>query len=345
MAASDPRFMRRAIELSQRGWPAPNPRVGCVIVREGDIVGEGWHEAAGLDHAEAMALKAAGARTKGADVYVTLEPCNHHGRTPPCSEALIKAEVGRVFAAVSDPNPKAVGGVGALNRAGIPTEVGLLVEEATAANRLFLRAHRRREPFVMLKAAITLDGYVARLDGSSKWITSERAREEAHRLRAECGCVLVGRGTVEADNPQLTARIKGVQNQPVRAVLDSEGVLKGTEQVFGDGKALWFVSEPSRDGQIKVRQTDAGLDLREVMRHLWDRGVTAVLVEGGAKVLSSFLRAGLGDELHLFVAPKLFGKGISWYSGPEVQLEAMGWVPKASNELGIDLHLTWNRTT
>ncbi len=345
MAASDPRFMRRAIELAQRGWPAPNPRVGCVIVRENHIVGEGWHEAAGLDHAEVMALKQAGDAARGADVYVTLEPCNHHGRTPPCSQALVSAGVGRVFAAVADPNPRAVGGIDALNQAGIPAELGMEAEEAAAGNRQFLTAHGRGAPYVVLKAAITLDGYVARPDGSSKWITGEEARHAAHRLRAECGCVLVGRGTVEADDPQLTARFEGVSNQPVRAVLDSEGRLTGSEQIFGEGETLWFVGRKNREGQIEVGRTEAGLDLNDVLAQMWGRGITGVLVEGGAKVLSAFLAAGLGDELHLFMAPTVFGEGISWYSGAESHLSRMGWRLAASNELGIDLHLTWNRTT
>lgn len=289
--------MRRAIRLSRKGFPMPNPHVGCVIVRDGQVVGEGWHAYAGGPHAEAVALAHAGENARGADVFVTLEPCNHLGRTPPCSQALIAAGVRRVFIAVPDPNPVAAGGLDALRQAGIEVEVGLLKVEARAANLAWLTAMNQNRPFVTLKAAITLDGKIAMLDGSSKWITGEAARRDAHRLRAEMGCVVVGVNTVLADDPQLTARIPGVRNQPLRVVLDPQSRLTGEERVFQGGETLWI-----REEIVPV----------ELLDRLWQRGVRGVLVEGGGETLRRFMASGVANRLCLYVGPKFFGEGIGW---------------------------------
>lgn len=297
-------WMRRAIELSSRGFPAPNPHVGCVLVRDGEVVGEGWHEYAGGPHAEVNALTAAGDRARGATAFVTLEPCNHTGRTGPCSEALIRAGVREVVVACPDPNPKAAGGAERLRSVGIPTEVGFLAEEAAAANPQFFFAMQHRRPRFVLKAGVSLDGRIALPTGESQWITGPEARAQAHRLRAECGAVLVGRRTVELDNPQLTARIPGVVNPPLRVVLDPNFRLTGQERVFDDQAETWHIT-----GEI---------DLPALAERLFQHGVTGVLIEGGATTAGHFLRQGLADRLELFVAPKLLGSGPAWLNGLEI---------------------------
>lgn len=309
-------FMRRAIELSRLGFPAPNPHVGCVIVKDGQIVGEGHHECAGGPHAEVQALKAAGDRAKGADVYVTLEPCNHQGRTPPCSGALIEAGVSRVLIACSDPNPRAAGGAERLRSAGIAVVEGLLSEEAAEANKRFLTAMAQGRPYVCVKAAVTLDGRIAKADGSSKWITGEAAREAGHRLRAEMGVVIVGRRTVELDDPELTARIPGVTHQPLKVVIDPQAKLRGSERVFQDEGLVWRIVKPGCEGASAAFAcaVDAAgqLDLNALLEILRVRGATGVLVEGGGETIRRFLAAGLVNRIELFVAPKLFGEGRIW---------------------------------
>lgn len=296
--SADLKWMRRAIQLSRRGFPAPNPHVGCVLVRDEILVGEGWHAFAGGPHAEAATLSQAGEMARGATAYVTLEPCAHHGRTPPCADALLRAGVARVVVACPDPNPIAMGGLARLASFGVQTEVGLLTDEAERANSQFLFAMRHRRPRVTLKAAISLDGRVALPSGESQWITGPEARKEGHRLRAECGAVLVGRRTVERDDPQLTARLKGVVNPPLRIVLDPNHRLKGTEKVFDDSAPTKWVNQP--------------FTLPEVLTDLFAVGVNGLLVEGGASTLTYFLRAGLADRLELFVAPTLLGDGPVW---------------------------------
>src|SRR2546423_1897548 len=238
-------FMREAIELSRRGFPAPNPRVGCVIVRGGEVIGRGYHDHAGGPHAEAVALNEAGARARGSDVFVTLEPCNHQRRTGPCSEALIAAGVKSVTYAVGDPNPRATGGSARLMQAGIDVNQGVLANEAAEVNRVFLTAMRLGRPFVTVKAAMSLDGKIATLQHSNtstpkpQWITGEPAREMGHTLRAEMGAVLVGAGTVRADNPHLTARIEQVVNQPLRIILDPNDSLPKDAHVF-TGPGIYY---------------------------------------------------------------------------------------------------------
>lgn len=298
---ADEKFMARAIELAHQGFPAPNPRVGCVLARGGEVVGEGWHGHAGGPHAEVAAIQSADS-PEGATAYVTLEPCNHTGRTGPCTQALIKAGIRRVVYAVPDPNPTAQGGGEFLCHAGIEVETGLLGQQARAVNRQFLFAHENRRPFVTLKAAVTKDGYLARPDGTSKWISSKEARLDGHRLRAERGSVLVGRGTVEQDDPLLTARIPGVVNQPVRIVLDPWRRLTGKERVFdGSAETIWL----NRFG-------DQDLTVEGILETLFERGINGVLVEGGAETLRRFFLTGIGEELVLYVGNKEFGAGLPW---------------------------------
>jgi diaminohydroxyphosphoribosylaminopyrimidine deaminase/5-amino-6-(5-phosphoribosylamino)uracil reductase len=324
----DVRFMRRAIDLSRNGFPAPNPHVGCVLVRDNQIIGEGWHDFAGGPHAEAAAIAHAGSSAIGATAYVSLEPCNHQGRTGPCSLALIEAGVSRVVYACPDPNPKAVGGGERLRAAGITVESGLLTEEAAAENRQFFFALQNQRPLVVLKAACSLDGRIALPSGESKWITGEEARAEAHRLRADLGAVLVGRRTVELDDPQLTARIPGVTNQPTRIVLDPGAKLNASYRIFDDAAPT-------------IHMTGA-FDLPGLMSELFRQGITGVLVEGGATTIGGFLKSGLFDRLELFMAPKILGSGPTWNEG--LILDSLADAPQLEigeiRRLGRDLWIT-----
>ncbi|MCB8933611.1 MAG: bifunctional diaminohydroxyphosphoribosylaminopyrimidine deaminase/5-amino-6-(5-phosphoribosylamino)uracil reductase RibD [Chthonomonadaceae bacterium] len=338
------RAMDRAIALSRRGYPAPNPRVGCVIVRDGEIVGEGFHPYAGAPHAEVFALREAGDKARGATAVVTLEPCAHTGRTPPCAEALIEAGIKEVVVAVRDPNPRAAGGGAWLERHGISVTYGIRAQRAASANEVFLQAHALGRPFVVAKAAMTLDGRIALPDGRSRWITGDRARREAHRLRAELGCVLVGRGTVAADDPLLTARLRGVHHPPVRVVLDPRARLNGTERIFGpEAPTLRFVGGSSTLEADRKAPLRAGeLDLGQVLGDLWSEGITGVLVEGGGVTLARFLKAQLVDRLELFVAPKVLGAGPAWATGePWPSLEASpSFDIRRVRRLGPDVQIT-----
>lgn len=322
-------FMRRAIALSRNGFPAPNPHVGCVIVQGSEIVGEGFHDHAGGPHAEQVALDRAGARAEGADVYVTLEPCGHFGRTPPCADALVAARVGRVIVACRDPNPRAAGGVSRLEEAGIEVVTGFEEDGAAAANDLFLEAMKLRRPVVVVKAAASLDGRSALASGESKWITGEEARSLGHRLRAECGAVLVGYRTVMADDPELTARIEGVWNQPLRVVIDPDDRLTGKERVFNDKAETRHV-------------TGRPIDLHALLRDLYASGRIGLLVEGGPRTIGTFFSERLVDRVELFVSPKLVGNGPAWLEGFETpdlrSVPSLGAVQVSA--AGNDLHIS-----
>lgn len=349
MVANPEVWMRRAIELSRRGFPAPNPHVGCVIVRDGEFVGEGFHAAAGQDHAEVVALKAAGERAKGSDLYVTLEPCAHTGRTPPCAAAVARSGVRRVFIAVPDPNPKAAGGASLLRESGVQVEVGMLAEPAERANEQFLTSMRRQMPYVVLKAAMTLDGRIALPSGESHWITSEAARRAGRRLRAELGAVVVGAGTVLADNPRLTARVRGVVNPPLRVILDPDCRTSESAAVFSnDAPAVRYVGEgrAKSENDVEVQRGPAGFDLSRVLEDLWRRQVTGLLVEGGGRTIASFLKAGYCDRLELFIAGKVFGAGPSWVEGLVVGKLALtpAFNLDRVRRIGGDLWLTYRPT-
>ena len=314
--------MRRALQLARRarGRTAPNPMVGAVVVRDGCAVGEGYHHRAGEPHAEVLALRAAGEAARGADLYVTLEPCCHHGRTPPCTEAVLAAGVRRVFAAMEDPFPRVSGGgVRQLREAGVEVEVGLLEADARRLNEAFLKAVATGLPFVTLKMATTLDGKIATRTGDSRWITGEVARRHVQQLRNWHDAVLVGAGTARADDPLLTARLRGARN-PLRVVVSTNGRLPLDSQLGrtaadvptliavaaapDDVVAGWrsvgadVVSAPAADGRV---------DLEALLRALLARGVHSVLVEGGAGLAGSLLDARLVDRLVMFLSPKIVG--------------------------------------
>ena len=311
--------MRRALALARRGIPAasPNPFVGCVLVKGGRIVGEGWHARFGGPHAEPMALARAGVAARGATAYVNLEPCCHtKKKTPPCVPALVRAGVRRVVAGCLDPHPKVCGrGLRALRKAGIRVTAGVLEEECERLNRPFFTLIRKGRPYVILKAAASLDGRIATACGDAKWITSPEARSEGHRLRARLDAILVGIETVLKDDPKLTAHGEG--RDPLRVVLDTRLRIPPSARVLRDGRpTVVFAAKedlrgpgPRRGAAVvrRVRRTKAGLDLREVLGALGELGVGTLLVEGGARVHTSFLEAGLVDEIWLFLAPKLIG--------------------------------------
>jgi diaminohydroxyphosphoribosylaminopyrimidine deaminase/5-amino-6-(5-phosphoribosylamino)uracil reductase len=319
-SAVDHGMMARALQLAERGlWTTtPNPRVGCVLVRDGVIVGEGWHEKAGEAHAEVHALAAAGARAQGATAYVTLEPCSHHGRTPPCADALVAAGVSRVVAAMEDPNPLVAGrGLAVLRAAGVETAHGLLADEARELNIGFVSRMTRRRPWLRLKAAASLDGKTALNNGLSQWITGPAARQDGHRWRARACAILTGIGTVRDDDPQLTVRELAVSRQPLRVVVDSRletppgaRVLQGGNTlvagaVADEGKAAAL---RAAGAEVLILPNTAGkVELPALLEALGERGINEVHAEAGFKLNGSLLREGLVDELLLYLAPCLIG--------------------------------------
>lgn len=312
-------LMRRAIDLAWQGrWStSPNPRVGCVIVRGGHILGEGWHRRAGEPHAEIVALHACEQPPLGATVYVNLEPCSHHGRTAPCADALIEAGVARVVIATEDPNPLVAGdGIRKLRAAGIEVIVGSCASEAERLNEAFLHSMRTQLPYVILKAGLTLDGKLATVAGKSQWITSEESRQRSLELREEADAILVGAGTISADDPQLTRRIgRNDAAQPwLRVILDSPEGIPSTARVLNDGgRTLLFSARRRQTSQsvtvevIHLPCEGDAIDLRAVLAELHRRDVRSVIVEGGARVHASFLEHHLWQRMELFIAPMIVG--------------------------------------
>lgn len=322
--------MSEAIALSLRGFPAPNPRVGAVVVCDGEIVGRGFHEFGGGPHAEVVALNEAGERARGADLFVTLEPCNHQGKTPACTDAILEAGIRRVVYAAPDPNPIATGGDFKLRSSKVVVETGLMREEAEEANYLFVNRYKLGRPWVLVKSGITLDGRIATKRGESKWITGPEARARAHFLRAHTGCVLVGAGTVAADNPALTIRELDVKNQPLRIVLDAKGELKPTSALFTDGRStIWVTNDTRNESTVEnwviPRRGRFAFDLTKLLQELARRGQISVLIEGGGKTIASFFEQNLVDEIELHMAPQAFGNGRSWFEGEGVAQLSDAW--------------------
>ena len=303
--------MQRALDLAERGrhTVSPNPMVGCVIVRDGVVIAEGWHERAGEAHAEIRALQNC-EEPRGATMYVTLEPCSHHGRTPPCVDAVIASGVTRVVIAMTDPNELVNGrGIAALHAAGIDVVTGVLESEARRQNEKFVWAVSQKLPFVLVKAAMTLDGKLATVARESQWITSEAARERSLALREEYDAILVGGGTVKADNPRLTRRL-GLGTTPwTRVVLDGDGDVPPHAQLFTDGgRTIVFTSAPARmTGDAEVVAIEGRSDLARVLGELYARGIRSLLVEGGSVVHSEMIRQELWQKMVLFVAPMVVG--------------------------------------
>ena len=328
MSLADRQWMQRALMLSQQGFTPPNPMVGCVIVKDGKRVGAGFHPYAGQPHAEVFALREAGEQARGATVYVTLEPCCHWGRTPPCTEALIQAGVARVVAATQDNNPR-VGGMGLakLREAGIEVESGLLETEARRINEAFFHFHATGTPFVTLKAAMTLDGKIAANSGHSQWITSAPARQYAHQLRAQSGAVMVGIGTLLADNPSLTSRLEPPPpRQPLRIILDSllrtppdSNAVQIARERPQESPLLIATSEQADSERENALQgpgveivrlpvvSEGRVDLKALIQFLAKRQIISVLVDGGGELHAALLEAGLAQKALFFIAPKIAG--------------------------------------
>lgn len=322
--AVDHGMMGRALQLAENGlWTtSPNPRVGCVLVRDGWIVGEGWHEKAGEPHAEVHALRAAGPKARGATAYVTLEPCSHHGRTPPCAEALIAAGVSRVVAAMTDPNPLVAGkGLALLQVAGIETSSGLLENEASELNIGFVSRMTRGRPWLRLKAAASLDGKTALNNGVSQWITGPEARRDGHRWRARACAILTGIGTVRDDDPQLNVREVDTPRQPLRVVVDSKLETPLSARILQGGQVLiaGAVDDVARQAALRAAGAEVlilpnaqgKVELKTLLEELGRRGINEVHAEAGFKLNGSLLREGLVDELLLYLAPCLIGHDAS----------------------------------
>ena len=363
-SADDTRYMARAIQLARRGryTTHPNPRVGCVIVRNGEIVGEGFHARAGGPHAEVVALQAAGERGRGATVYVTLEPCSHFGRTPPCADALVAAGVARVVAAMTDPNPQVAGrGLLKLAEAGIDTTVGVLEAEAAALNPGFASRITGGRPWVRVKLAMSLDGRTAMANGESQWITGEPAREDVQRLRAASSAVLTGIGTILKDRPSLNVRlpadalgIEGAVRQPVRVILDPQLQTPPDLPMLSLPGETWVMTS-SKDQHASARLQQAGaivipvagsderLDLHVVMAELAAREINEVHVEAGSVLSGALLAERLMDELVIYVAPCLMGGealGLMHLPGIEHMAQRVQLAVRDLRMVGADLRIT-----
>jgi diaminohydroxyphosphoribosylaminopyrimidine deaminase/5-amino-6-(5-phosphoribosylamino)uracil reductase len=362
-AAFDRHIMGAALALARRGlgnvWP--NPAVGCVIVGDGRVVGRGWTQPGGRPHAETEAIGRAGAAARGATAYVTLEPCVHWGRTPPCAEALIAAGIARVVAAVEDPDTRvAGGGLAKLREAGIAVESGLCADEAAEINAGFFRRVRTGRPLVTLKLATSLDGRIATASGESRWITGPAARQRTHLLRVTHDAILVGAATVLADDPLLTCRLPGLEHRsPVRVALDRNLVIPlGSHLVAGARQIpTWLITAPGSDPDRREALEHAGveiidaapdeagqIDLADALHRLGERGLTRLLVEGGGRLAASLLRAGLVDRLVWLHAPLLLGgDGVPAVSA--LGLGALAQAPRfdrlASETVGADLLSTY----
>lgn len=341
-------FMKMALDLAAtaKGRTNPNPVVGAILVNDGVIVGSGLHRKAGEPHAEVHAFRMAGEHAKGATLYVTLEPCSHYGKTPPCANLVKESEVSRVVVAMQDPNPQVAGrGIGLLREAGIEVEVGVLEKEARLLNERFIHNMLTRTPFVISKVAMTLDGKIATFNGHSKWITGEESRQNVHLLRNEVDAILVGIGTVLADDPMLTTRLESGGKNPIRVVLDSE-LKTPLEAKITDCKEAktWIVTKEGANQEkiqvleakgiefIYVPKTDSGLDLSVLMQKLFEKGVTDLLVEGGSEINGSFLRNGLINKFFVYVAPKILGGrgSLTPFTGGDVE--------KMDQALDVSIH-------
>lgn len=356
-------FMKQALKLAVkgRGRTSPNPMVGAVVVRGDEVVGRGWHEFVGGPHAEVNALRDAGRRAAGSTLYVTLEPCHHHGRTPPCTEAILAGSVGRVVVGMADPNPRVRGGGAEFLRSrGIPVELGVCERECRLINQPFIKHATLGLPLVTLKAAATLDGRIATRTGDSRWITNERSRRFVHHLRCSSDAILVGIATALADDPQLTARLSRHPpcRQPVRIVLDTHLRLPLESRLAGSAaeSPVWVVCGPNAPASREAALAESGvevlrvpedrgrIDLRSLLEECGRRQIASLLVEGGGSIHGSFIEAGLADEFHFFFAPKILGdaEGVPMVSGMarKFMAEALPVYGIKTRRFGEDLLLT-----
>lgn len=354
---NDNAYMARAVQLAELGnyTAHPNPRVGCVIVHNNEIVAEGWHQQTGGPHAEAAALTAAGDRARDAIVYVTLEPCSHTGLTPPCADALVAAGVARVVVGMTDPNPQVAGtGLERLRAAGIDVVVGVLETEARKLNPGFIRRMEQGLPYVRAKLAVSLDGRTAMANGESKWITGDVARADVQRLRARSSAIVTGAGTVLSDDPSLTVRTEKVVRQPLRVIVDSHLSTPPSSRILAAEGGVLVVTA-SEDAEAAEALVDAGaevtqlspaaqgVNLPELMRHLAERQCNEVMIEAGATLTGSALAAGLIDELVIYIAPHIMGanaKGMFSLPGLQSMQDRIDLQIQDMRMVGKDLRVT-----
>ncbi|PUU88556.1 MAG: diaminohydroxyphosphoribosylaminopyrimidine deaminase / 5-amino-6-(5-phosphoribosylamino)uracil reductase [Halanaerobium sp.] len=370
----DQKYMARALNLARRGEgsTSPNPMVGAVVVKDGEIIGEGYHQQYGGPHAEVFALEAAGEAARGAEIYVTLEPCSHYGKTPPCAQKVIDSGIKRAVIAMVDPNPEVAGrGIEMLKEAGIEVEVGLFQEKAEVLNEIFLKYIQSEYPFVYLKKAQTLDGYIATSTGDSKWITNSKARLEGHKLRHRVDAIMVGIGTVLADDPSLTARLEDKNGiDPLRIILDPLLDIPLDAKIINqqsEAETLIICADdfpPARASTILTKkkklmekeqvqllsfkaENDDYFELREILKTLHQRKISSLLVEGGARLSHTFLQEDLVDKFYYFIAPKIYGgsDGIASFcgSGPKMMSAAVELKITEQKNLGDNILLIGER--
>jgi diaminohydroxyphosphoribosylaminopyrimidine deaminase/5-amino-6-(5-phosphoribosylamino)uracil reductase len=355
------KYMRMALELAVKGagYVSPNPMVGAVVVKDDRVLGRGYHQALGGPHAEVNAIDDAGEASRGATLYVTLEPCNHHGRTPPCTEKILGAGIRHVVVAMADPNPHvAGGGNGYLTSKGLDVTCGVCEAQAETLNESFIKFTRSRHPFVVLKMAATLDGRIATRSGDARWVTGPEARAFVHQLRHNMDAIMVGIGTVLADDPELTTRLgQGGGADPVRVILDSQLTISSRARLLNQPSTAETLivcgPEASEEKRARLQQKGACLiqlplaggriDLKALMKELGARGITSLLIEGGAQVAGAALKAGIVDKVHFFYAPKIMGgDGISICtgSGPEKMSECLAVSRTSVSRAGEDILVT-----
>jgi diaminohydroxyphosphoribosylaminopyrimidine deaminase/5-amino-6-(5-phosphoribosylamino)uracil reductase len=352
-------LLQRAIELAEHGWGRvqPNPLVGAVVAdAQGNVLGEGYHAVHGGPHAEIVALKAAGANSKGATLFVSLEPCSHHGRTPPCTDVIRQAGISHVIYGAADPNPVAAGGAKLLRTYGIEVIGPLATDAVRRQNAIFFHAHEQRRPFVALKLACSLDGRIAATGGKRTLITGDEAQAETHRLRAGYDAVMIGSGTALADDPLLTVRRSVIPvKPPIRVVLDTNAVLSPTSNLATTTReaATWLFCAPDAAAEktaalaqagvriLTVARTGAGLDLAAVLGTLWDNGIRSVFCEGGARMAGTLARAGRIDRFYLLLAPRLLGPDA--VNAFDALPTAMPLALSDVRRFGSDVMLTYDR--
>jgi len=320
----DEQYMRQALSIARyaMGRTSPNPMVGAVIVSAGRVVGQGWHRLAGTPHAEINALQQAGDLARDATMYVTLEPCSHYGRTPPCADAVIAAGIKKIVVAMNDPNPLVAGrGLAKIREAGIEVVEGVLAAEAATLNEIFIKHISTQMPFVVLKSAMSLDGKIAAYTGHSQWITGPESRERVHKLRDCYDAILVGIGTVLADNPNLTTRLSPKGKNPIRIIVDSMARTPLDAHVVTDGLAPTIIIVTSKAPNDRIQalcacdgvevlvgsQKQSGVDLRQLFKTLAGRNITSIFIEGGGSINASLLAENLVDKIYWFIAPKIIG--------------------------------------
>ena len=360
----DKKYMKRALNIARKGQgrTSPNPLVGAVIVKDGRIIGEGYHKYYGGNHAEVEAINSATESVEGATMYVTLEPCSHYGNTPPCAMRIVKEKIGKVVVAMLDPNPKVAGrGIEILSDNNIEVEIGLMEKEAKELNEIFLKYITSNLPYIYLKYAMTLDGKIASFTGDSKWITNEKSRQEVHKLRNRVKAIMVGIGTVLADNPTLNTRLKrGKGNDPIRIIIDSSCRIPLSANVLNIESEAGVIVVTTKKADIDkisklekngaevliVDEKDGNVDLEKLTKILGARGIDSILIEGGGTLNYSALKAGIVDKVQAYISPKIIGgaSALTTVEGPGIEkmMDALKLDNIKRRNLGEDILIEGN---